>query len=75
MSDLHLTDEEIQEITAKKRWSAQVKYLRIMAIDARVRPDGKPLVVRERYLQLMGLSHSERDNFVEPDYSCLNAST
>ncbi len=58
MNHLHLTDKEIQEITGKKRWSSQVKVLRQLALETRIRPDGKPLVVRQHYLQMMGVGYS-----------------
>lgn len=44
-----LTPEEIQEITLKSRYSAQVRVLRAMGIESKQRPDGSILVDRAHY--------------------------
>jgi len=43
---LCLTPEEIEEITQKKRYSAQQKVLRALGIESKRRPDGSVLVNR-----------------------------
>lgn len=41
-----LTDEEVEHLTGKHRWSAQVRALVSMGIRFERRPDGKPVVTR-----------------------------
>jgi len=70
---LHLTDDEIQEITGKTRWSAQVRALRQLGLDVKPRLDGKPLVVRQHYLQQMGVSYTDKVTVEqEPDWGVLD---
>ena len=72
MSKLLLTEEEIQEITGKKRWSAQIRALRQLGIVTKSRPDGKPLVTRSHYLLEMGSSQAQnKDRNIEPDFGAL----
>lgn len=46
---LCLTAEEIEDVTRKKRYSAQIRVLRALGIEARHRPDGSILVDRGHY--------------------------
>lgn len=45
-TDTFLTDEEIQELTERKVRPAQVRVLRSMGIQHRVRPDGSVVILR-----------------------------
>lgn len=63
-----MTARELEELTHKVRPSAQVKALRAMGIEHRVRPDGTPLVLRA------DLPKSGRQNTVkrwEPNWSAV----
>ncbi|GJM17467.1 MAG: hypothetical protein DHS20C13_27940 [Thermodesulfobacteriota bacterium] len=68
MSNLNLTKYELTEITGKVRSSSQVKILRHLGIEVKVRPDGVPLVAREHYLKLMGV-YDNNHREVKPDLS------
>lgn len=46
MSDTWLTPEEVAELTAKKRWTAQCRALADMGIPFRPNAVGRPLVER-----------------------------
>ena len=46
---LCLSPEEIEEITQKKRYSAQQRVLRAMGLESKRRPDGSVLVDRAHY--------------------------
>lgn len=50
MSDTWLTPDEVEELTAKKRWSAQCRALAIMGIPFRPNAVGRPLVERAAVL-------------------------
>jgi len=52
--NLFLTPNEIQEITNKVYKSAQVRALRAIGIEHRVRADGTPLVLRAHIENLLG---------------------
>ena len=43
---LCLTDEEVIALTGKRRHDAQVRELRTMGIEHRIRGDGSPMVLR-----------------------------
>jgi hypothetical protein len=58
---LCLTQEEIEEITQKKRYSAQQRVLRAMGLESKARPDGSVFVDRTHYEEwARGTSHRER---------------
>jgi len=46
---LCLSPDEIEELTQKKRYSAQIRVLRALGIESRPRPDGSILVDRRHY--------------------------
>ena len=46
MSDTWLSPDEVEELTAKKRWSAQCRALGMMGIPFRPNAVGRPLVER-----------------------------
>lgn len=49
-----LTDEEIVGLTRRQRYPAQVKALRAMGVDHKVRGDGSPAVLRSHVDKLFG---------------------
>lgn len=49
-----LTDEEVYELTRKKRYPAQLRALRAMGIEYRVRGDGSPGVARAHVEKVFG---------------------
>lgn len=46
MSDTWLTPEEVAELTARTRWSAQCRALAVMGVPFRPNAVGRPLVER-----------------------------
>ncbi len=44
-----LTQDEIFEITKKRRWNAQIRALRNMGIEVTIRPDGSPMVNAQHF--------------------------
>jgi len=46
MSDLWLTPEEVEDMTARKRWKAQCRALAAMGVPFRPNAVGRPLVER-----------------------------
>ncbi len=53
-NSLLLDKEQLSIVTGKVRWSAQIKALRQMGFEVKVRPDGFPLVDMEHYRIVMG---------------------
>jgi Domain of unknown function (DUF4224) len=51
---LCLTPEEIEEITLKRRYSAQRRVLRALGLDFKPRPDGSILLDRSIYEAWLG---------------------
>lgn len=66
MTNLNLTKEELTEVTGKVRLSSQVKILRQLGFEVKVRLDGFPLVAREHYLKVMGV-YDNNFKEVKPD--------
>ena len=64
---LILAAEELQEITGRKRYSAQVRALREMGIRHWVRPDGKPVVPVSEFE-----GKARKDQEVTPDFEALD---
>jgi hypothetical protein len=54
VSDVAMTEEQLVEVTHKRRPSAQCRCLKSMGIDHRVRSDGTVLVHRAHYDRLLG---------------------
>lgn len=54
MSNLTLSPDELKELTHKARSSAQVRALRAMGIEHKVRPDGSVAVLRSHVDAQMG---------------------
>ncbi len=49
-----LTEDEISALTGRLRSDAQVRVLRFMCIEHRIRPDGKVVVLRAHVDSVMG---------------------
>lgn len=54
MDSMFLTDEEIADLTKKQRHSAQVRVLRGMGIEHKIRPDGSIVVLRAHAERILG---------------------
>ena len=69
---MFLTPAELAELTGYKLPGAQVRALRAMGIEHRIRPDGRPIVLRAHVEAMLGAP--ERPVVAaEPDWSSLNA--
>ena len=51
---MFLSSDELADLTGKTRSAAQIRALRSMGIEHRIRADGKPVVLREHVEQLLG---------------------
>ena len=51
---MFLTPDELHELTGKARNSAQLRALRAMGIEHRIRPDGSLAVLRSHVESLLG---------------------
>lgn len=70
--NLFLTDPELQALTGRERYRAQIRQLRAMGIESAIRADGKPIVSRSAVeLRLGGRATLDQD--AEPDWSALDA--
>ncbi len=67
-SPIYLAPQEVEDITGKHRYRAQVRALGRMGIQCRVRPDGRPIVSRLVFEQAMGSNTKE----IEPDFEALH---
>lgn len=68
---IYLTAQEVEGITGKHRYRAQVRALARMGIECRTRPDGRPIVSRLAFERTMdGTAHTTRQ--VEPDFEALH---
>jgi len=71
---MFLTREEIRGLTTRIQYSAQVKILRAMGIEHRVRPDGSVAVLRLHVEQLLGGESKQRcESNKEPNWGALHA--
>lgn len=52
---LFLTQDEMVELTGYRRSSAQLKALRTMGVEHKIRPDGCVLVLRKHIEELFGV--------------------
>lgn len=71
---MFLTDEELSGLTGRKRRDAQVRALRFMGIEHRLRPDGSVAVLRAHVEDMFGLAltgQSEATAEMEPDWSAI----
>lgn len=54
MSNFLLTNEEVAELTGRTQYAAQVRVLRAMGIEHRVRPNGTIAILRSHVERLLG---------------------
>lgn len=67
-----LTNTELVELTGRRVKSAQVRVLRFMGIEHKIRPDGSVVVLRAHVDQLMGAyDNARRQVEVEPNWSAM----
>lgn len=67
-----LTNTELRELTGRRVKSAQVRVLRFMGIEHKIRPDGSVVVLRAHVDQIMGASDGARRQVeVEPNWSAM----
>lgn len=69
MNNLTLSPDELKELTHKCRPSAQVRALRAMGIEHKVRPDGSVAVLRSHVDSQMGAPKERRQTQWEPNWS------
>lgn len=68
-----LTDEQIAELTRRRRPHAQLKMLRFMGIEHKLRADGSIAVLRSHVESIMGGEAKPAAKETEPDWSALDA--
>lgn len=66
---LTLSPDELKELTHKARPSAQVRALRAMGIEHKVRPDGSVAVLRSHVDAQMGAPKERRVTDWQPNWS------
>lgn len=68
-----LTEDELILLTGRRRPSAQIRALRNMGIEHRVRPDGTPAVSRAHVESLLSGArhHSIVDEGAEPNWEAM----
>lgn len=71
---MFLTPEELVEVTHAKRRDTQIRALRSMGIEHRVRPDGTVAVLRTHVEQVFGggTSKTPEPKNCEPDWSAID---
>lgn len=74
MSSVFLDSTEMAELTGRVRSDAQVRALRHMGIEHRVRPDGKVVVLRSHVEQVLGVAPARGRPVkeIEPDWSAIH---
>jgi hypothetical protein len=75
-SGMFLNPAELRALTNRVQCSAQVRALRAMGIEHRIRPDGSLAVLRAYIEQIFGggMSETGKRQPVEPNWGALNAS-
>lgn len=71
-----LTKDEVEALTGRHRKDAQIKALRFMGIEHRVRPDGTVAVLKAHIDQILGAtspSPRQRNIRSEPNWAALDA--
>ena len=71
---IYLTAKEVEGITGKHRYRAQVRALGRMGIQCWVRPDGRPIVSRMAFENIMGGTVSTPQQ-AEPDFGALHGTS
>jgi hypothetical protein len=73
---MFLTDDELVQLTRRKRPSAQAVALLGMGIEHKLRPDGTVAVLRAHVERVFGASVSASQNReVEPDWGAIATSS
>lgn len=70
-----LTRDEVEALTGRHRKDAQVKALRYMGIEHRVRPDGTVAVLKAHIDRILGAtsqSSRQRNTRSEPNWAALD---
>lgn len=72
---MFLTEEEIRELTGKKRRSSQVRVLNALSIVHKVRPDASLVVLRSHVEQQLGgrVPPAKKEKEYEPNWAAANA--
>jgi hypothetical protein len=74
--EMFLTDAEVIELTHKSKRAAQVRALRQMGIDHKIRPDGTAAILRTHVEKILGIANPENAKLkksTEPNWEALNA--
>lgn len=64
-----LTSEELAALTGRRRKDAQVKALRYMGLEHKIRPDGSVAVLRAHVERELGGTSGATPREAEPDWS------
>lgn len=73
--DTFLTPHEVESLTRRTRYDAQVRALRFMGIEHRVRPDKTVAVLRSHVQQVFGDTGAKGGRAqveLEPDWSAIH---
>jgi hypothetical protein len=75
MSNMFLDSDEIRELTCRVQHAAQVRVLRGMGIEHRVRPDGSVAVMRAHAEKVFGAAPAATRKAApkEPNWEALDA--
>jgi hypothetical protein len=74
MSNLFLEPSEIEGLTSRVRRNAQVKVLRFLGIEHKVRPNGSLAILREHVTKVFGGTSStkeQRQTTVGPNWTAI----
>jgi hypothetical protein len=73
VTDTFLSYEEIQALTHRKVHSAQVRVLKAMGIEHRVRPDGSVAILRAHVLKVFDghVEKQAKNKHVEPNWEAM----
>lgn len=68
-----LEPEEVESLTRRKRCDAQVRALRFMGIEHKVRADNTVAVLREHVREVFGVvpGSTQTEKEIEPDWSAI----
>ena len=75
-TNIVLTKDEVEALTGRHRKDAQIKALRFMGIEHRVRPDGTVAVLKAHIEQILGATNQsprQRNIRSEPNWAALDA--
>lgn len=72
MESVFLNPEELKEMTGRMQYRAQIRVLRALGIEHKVRPDGSPLVLRAHVeTQLGGALPSAKMKSAQPNWGAM----